>query len=158
MIVRPLQPSDLPAIVGIEQRAMPAPWNESQLREEIEVTNGLALAMVCDDGLCGYAFFRTCFPECELVHLVVAPEWRRRGTAAALLTHALAGFADRDFVTCFLEVRESNEAALGLYAQAGFLQTGRRKHYYSQPVENALLLTRDLTPAKERIDENTAGS
>lgn len=158
MIVRRLRPSDVPAIVRIEQRAMPAPWNESQLREEIEVANGLALATVCDDRLCGYAFFRTCFPECELVHLVIAPEWRRRGAAAALLTHALAGFADQGFATCFLEVRESNEAALGLYAQAGFLQTGRRKHYYSQPVENALLLTRDLTPAKERIDENTAGS
>ena len=158
MIVRPLRRSDLPDIVRIEQRAMPAPWSESQLREEIAVANGLALAIACDDRLCGYAFFRTCFPECELVHLVVAPEWRRQGAAAALLKHALAGFADQGYTTCLLEVRESNKAALGLYAQAGFLQTGRRKHYYSQPVENALLLTRDLAPAKERIDENTAGS
>jgi [ribosomal protein S18]-alanine N-acetyltransferase len=158
VIVRRLRTADLPEIERIEQRAMTAPWSEAQLREEIEVPNGLAFAVTCDDQLWGYAFFRTCFPECELVHLIVAPEWRRRGAAATLLTYALTGFAAQDYATCFLEVRESNEAARGLYAQAGFLQTGSRKHYYSQPVESALLLTRDLAPAKERIDENTAGS
>ncbi len=144
MIVRPLRLEDLPEAGRIEQRAMSAPWSEAQLRAEFEVAGGVALAAASDERLCGYAFFRTCFPECELLHLVVEPEWRRRGVAAALLTRALAGFIDRGFTACFLEVRTSNDAARGLYARAGFHQTGTRKHYYSHPVEDALLLTRDL--------------
>ncbi|WP_028317035.1 ribosomal protein S18-alanine N-acetyltransferase [Desulfobulbus elongatus] len=149
MIVRPLLPADLPQVEEIERRAMPAPWSAAQVRAEIEAANGFALVAICGGTLGGYAFFRTCLPECELLHLVVAPEWRRRRVATALLDQALAGLAAQGCTTCFLEVRASNEAARQLYTRAGFVQTGRRKHYYSQPVEDALLLTRDMQPARE---------
>ncbi len=123
---------------------MAAPWGPAQLREEMEVGNGVALVAAHDDGPCGYAFFRTCFPECELLHLVVAPEQRRQHIAATLLDHALARFAEQGYTACLLEVRASNQAARKLYARAEFRQTGSRQRYYSQPVEDALLLTRFL--------------
>jgi len=144
VIVRPLRPEDLPEVERIERQAMPAPWSEEQLRAEIGVAGGLALVATEDEALCGYAFFRTCLPECELLHLVVAPKWRRRGMAAALLAQALAGLADQGNTVCFLEVRASNGAARRLYEKVGFLQTGTRKRYYNQPVEDALLLSRQL--------------
>lgn len=149
MIVRPLQSSDLREVQQIEQRAMPAPWNEAQLRAETEAGNGVALVAECDQQICGYAFFRTCLPECELLHLVVAPECRRRGVGGALLHHAFADFSDRGYGTCFLEVRNSNTAARHLYEKWGFHQVGTRKHYYSQPVEDALLMSRHFLD-KER--------
>ena len=149
MIVRPLQSSDLSEVQQIEQRAMPAPWNEAQLRAETEAGNGVALVAECDQQICGYAFFRTCLPECELLHLVVSPEYRRRGVAGALLHHAFTDFSDRGYVTCFLEVRNSNAAARHLYEKCGFRQVGTRKHYYSQPVEDALLMSRHFLD-KER--------
>jgi len=127
---------------------MPTPWSEEQLQAEIEAGNSVARGVECDGHLCGYAFFRTCLPECELVHLVVAPEWQRQGAAGILLEQALADFSGQGYATCFLEVRESNDAARRLYARAGFLQTGTRKHYYSQPVEDALLMRRDLLDSK----------
>jgi ribosomal-protein-alanine N-acetyltransferase len=149
VIIRPLQHSDLPAVLRIEGAAMSAPWNEAQLRAETAVGNGIALAAECDQQICGYAFFRTCLPECELLHLVVSPENRRRGVAGALLHHAFADFSDRGYATCFLEVRNSNTAARHLYEKWGFHQVGTRKHYYSQPVEDALLMSRHILD-KER--------
>jgi len=144
VIVRPLRPEDLDEVGRIERQAMASPWSAAQLRAETEVVGGVALVAESGESLCGYAFFRTCLPECELLHLVVAPEWRRQGVAMTLLNQALTGLADQGYTTCFLEVRASNDAARHLYACAGFLQTGIRKHYYNQPVEDALLLTRDL--------------
>jgi len=73
--------------------------------------------------------------ESELLQVEVAEGYRRRGLASALLAAALDG-------TVFLEVRESNAAAIALYSTLGFLVTGRRKDYYSGPPEDALVMER----------------
>ena len=144
MRVRLLEAADLEPILRIEQRAMANPWNEGQLRAEQSAGNGMAWAAESGKTLCGYAFFRTCAPECELLHLAVAPERRRQGVGAELLRQALAHFAGTHFAACFLEVRASNQAARRLYEQFRFVQVGQRKNYYNQPVEDALLLRRNL--------------
>ena len=140
MNIRQLHDSDLSGVLAIEQYAMTGPWTETQIRSELTAANGVALAAVCDKELCGYVFFRKCPPECELLHLAVAPAWRRQGVGGALLRHGLRRLAGEGCTVCFLEVRPSNEVARQLYAHAGFIETGRRKHYYSQPVEDALLM------------------
>jgi len=155
--VRPLRLEDLPWIERIERQGMPSPWSEAALREEIGAANGFALVAACGETVCGYAFFRTILPESELLHLVVAPEWRRRRVATALLDQAVTGLAAQGCTVCFLEVRASNVVALRLYARTGFVWTGTRKHYYSQPVEDALLLTRDIPPAGGKHHEDIAG-
>jgi [ribosomal protein S18]-alanine N-acetyltransferase len=71
--------------------------------------------------------------ESELLQVEVAEEYRRRGLASALLSAALAG-------TVFLEVRESNAAAIALYSTLGFVATGKRKDYYRAPREDALVM------------------
>lgn len=144
MNVRLLEAADLAPLLGIERRAMANPWTEAQLRAEQSAGNGVAWAAESGEALCGYAFFRTCAPECELLHLVVAPERRRQGVGAEMLRQALVHFAGTDFAVCFLEVRASNEPARRLYAKFGFVQVGQRKNYYNQPVEDALLLRRNL--------------
>jgi len=145
LIVRALQVTDLPEVLRIEQQAMPAPWNEAQLLAEREAVNGVGLVAETLHQICGYAFFRTCAPESELLRMAVAAEHRGHGVGSALLEHALRAFAGQGYTTCFLEVRCSNEKARRLYAKAGFLQVGTRKKYYSQPVEDALQLCRTLT-------------
>jgi len=142
--VRLLEAADLEPILRIEQRAMANPWSEGQLRAEQSAGNGVAWVAESGETLCGYAFFRTCAPECELLHLVVAPEQRRQGVGAELLRQAFAHFAETRFAACFLEVRASNQAARRLYEKFGFAQVGQRKKYYNQPVEDALLLRRNL--------------
>ena len=140
--------ADLLGVADIEQRAITAPWTLAQLQEEIDAVNGMAL--VADDGasLCGYAFFRICPPESELLHVVVAPEWRRQNVASSLLRHGFTALSDMGCTDCFLEVRQSNMAARSLYERIGFFQTGTRKHYYHQPDEDALLLSRNLSDGR----------
>jgi [ribosomal protein S18]-alanine N-acetyltransferase len=73
--------------------------------------------------------------ECELLNLAVLPHFRRRGIARILLDQL-------PNLPTFLEVRESNAQARQLYSSVGFIDTGRRKHYYTHPVEDAILMSR----------------
>lgn len=78
--------------------------------------------------------------ECELENLVVANQYRRRGLASQFLRTLVACGRQRNLERILLEVRESNQAARALYAKFGFKENGRRKAYYRQPPEDAILL------------------
>lgn len=123
---------------------MADPWSEGLLRAELDAINGVSLVAEQEHQVCGYAFFRTCPPESELLRLAVAEASKRRGVGRALLAHALAYLSGLGYTTCFLEVRSSNTAARRLYDAAGFLQVGTRKKYYDHPVEDALQLCASL--------------
>ena len=86
----------------------------------------------------GFALAREAGGEAELLTLAVAPAARRLGIARALVTRVL----DRATGPVFLEVAAHNGAALGLYRSAGFVERGRRRHYYG-PGRDALILRRD---------------
>jgi ribosomal-protein-alanine N-acetyltransferase len=95
-------------------------------------------------GVVGYCAFRVVADEMELLGLAVSPSARGRGHGRWLLGRALALARGRGARTAFLEVRPSNAAARGLYAAHGFAERGRRRGYYRDPPEDALLLARDL--------------
>ncbi len=148
MIIRSMLHADLPGVQRIEHEAMIDPWTEDQLLAEMDAVNGVAFVVEECHQVCGYAFFRTCEPESELLRLAVARDRRRQGMGSTLLQHALRCFSEKGYTTCFLEVRCSNEEAQHIYTKAGFQQVGIRKKYYCQPVEDALQLCRDLTDLK----------
>ena len=148
MIIRSIQPADLPRVQRIEREAMVDAWTEEQLLAEMEARNGVAFVAEEGPQVCGYAFFRTCAPESELLRLAVAGDRRGQGIGSKILHHALRNFSGKGYTTCFLEVRRSNEAAQHLYTKAGFQQVGIRKKYYCHPVEDALQLCQDLADLK----------
>lgn len=148
MIIRSIQNADLPWVQRIEREAMIDPWTEEQLLAEMDAVNGAAFVAAEGHQVCGYAFFRTCAPESELLRLAVAGDWRHQGIGSTLLRHALCFFAENGYETCFLEVRCSNEEARHLYMNAGFQQVGIRKKYYCQPIEDALQLCRNLNDSR----------
>jgi ribosomal-protein-alanine N-acetyltransferase len=82
--------------------------------------------------------------ESEIANLAVTDDARRAGVGARLLDHALEAAQQRGCRVVFLEVRESNAAARGLYASRGFEVAGRRSKYYRKPIEDALVLRRGL--------------
>jgi ribosomal-protein-alanine N-acetyltransferase len=83
--------------------------------------------------------------EIEILNLAVPPEKRREGVASQLLDGALTAARNSGAERAFLEVRASNAGAIAFYERNGFLQSGRRKNYYSAPREDALLLSRGLS-------------
>lgn len=78
--------------------------------------------------------------EAEILNLGVAEAVRRHGIARALVRTLLAQFSAQGVRTVFLEVRESNHPARGLYEAFGFREVGRRARYYQRPVEDAVVL------------------
>jgi len=96
-----------------------------------------------EDGvLGGYLLLSFAADEAEIINIAVRTALRRRGVAARLVAEALAFVQTRGASACYLEVRESNDAARRLYEKMGFSVVGRRKMYYSAPTEDALLMKR----------------
>lgn len=94
--------------------------------------------------LLGFLVARHLPPDWELENVVVAPAAQRRGVGKRLLDALFAAARETNSEAVFLEVRESNAPARRLYEKAGFHPQGRRKSYYSNPIEDAILYRRDL--------------
>ena len=103
------------------------------------------LVAECGGVVCGFVVFRVAGGECEILNLAVDPAERRRGIATALLQAALAQARENKAEEAFLEVRESNVAAISFYRKLGFTKIGERARYYRGPTENAVLLKLKLT-------------
>jgi ribosomal-protein-alanine N-acetyltransferase len=91
--------------------------------------------------IAGFIISRLIAGELHINNVAVRPEFRRQGIAAQLLTAVLDAGRIHGARLAFLEVRASNAAAQGLYQSCGFQVAGRRKRYYNQPVEDALLMS-----------------
>jgi ribosomal-protein-alanine N-acetyltransferase len=92
----------------------------------------------------GLVVFRILGSEAEVLNLAVDHTQRRRGMGSRLMEDVIATSKAAGVKKIFLEVRESNKAAQNFYARMGFSETGRRRQYYRQPVEDALVLVRDV--------------
>ena len=92
--------------------------------------------------LAGYGVLLWAADEAEVLNLAVPEDARRRGVGTALLRRLVEEARERGSRTIYLEVRESNTAAIGLYQSQGFVPVGRRRGYYQRPVEDALILQR----------------
>lgn len=153
-LVRNATVQDVAEMICLERQCPTAAhWTERRYQhlfaEGPESPTRLALVAEADSTftLAGFLVARHLPPEWELENIVVAPSVRRMGIGKRLMDalHAQAQRTNSDGV--FLEVRESNTGARRLYEMLGFEETGRRKSYYSNPVEDAVLYTRKLLPA-----------
>lgn len=139
----------LPEIVSLEEACFSAPWTRKMLEAEL-TGNPFAhfLVAVRQDGaergagsaILGYHCFWVVFEELRLMNLAVRGPMRRQGVGRALVMEACRVGCEQAATRAILEVRASNDAARSLYQQMGFIQVGRRSQYYTQPVEDALLM------------------
>jgi ribosomal-protein-alanine N-acetyltransferase len=144
---------DTAAVLSI-QAACPeiAQWT---LRDYTRVVDGEMAGWVAEPGadaaggvaLTGFIVARQVASDLEILNFAVAPETRRRGVGEALLNAALAWGATFAAEKTFLEVRVSNLAAIRFYERHGFEVTGRRPHYYTAPIEDALVLAAPFVAA-----------
>lgn len=140
VLVRPLTRADLDEVMRIERAAFTTPWRPSTFEGLLARSDTNLFAATCGGRLVGYAVCWTVVDQAELGNVAVDPEFRGRGIGRRLVDEVLQCVRARGAAECFLEVRESNRGAQELYVQRGFRVVGRRKRYYTHPVEDALVM------------------
>ncbi len=141
--IRAMQEEDLSAVAAIEVASFSDAWPRSAFAELMPRGYArLRVAVAANGEVCGYCVLLLAGGEGEIANIATHPAWRGRGVGRALLQEALAAADEALAEAIFLEVRESNAAARALYAAQGFVQVGRRRQYYQQPAEDALVMRR----------------
>ncbi len=150
--IREMQRADLPEVVTLEQACELSSWGLVGYEQELANPAALLLVATSTQQLVGFFSGRVLADEFELFTLVVALEYRRRGVGRKLLETGLTTLRARNVDRCFLEVRAANEAAQTLYRDCGFTTIGRRRHYYSDPEDDAVLMARSAIPLTSSLD------
>lgn len=147
--------AELDAILAIDAESFLRPWTRGMYEAALAnpAVTRIFLARVGDD-VAGYCATWLLPGELHINNMAIRPDWRRQGLARALLRHVLHVGESAGCPRATLEVRESNHAARQLYEGLGFRLAGTRPGYYSEPVEDALILGRDAgggqSPAQSR--------
>lgn len=138
-------PDDLATVAEIEREVFSDPWSMRSFREAIEhPAVHFTCARSADGRVLGYVVAWFVADQGEIANLAVAQAGWGQGVGRALLDHALDEAVRRGVTAVYLEVRDSNDRARRLYRSSGFEEVGRRRRYYSKPVEDAIVLRRTL--------------
>jgi ribosomal-protein-alanine N-acetyltransferase len=136
--IRPATDQDVSAIVAIEQQELSAShWKVDKYQSRLK--DGCLLVAEREKRVCGFICAHAVLSDWDIENLVVAAAFRRRGIADQLLRALMEEPRNGPGTAWLLEVRESNEAARALYEKHGFLEVGRRRGYYREPSEDAVL-------------------
>ena len=144
--IRPMLESDVDSITLLETRIFPDPWPKSAFLEELDKDyRGVIIADI-NGIISGYASYIISYGEAHLTNVAVEPKYRGKSIAKKLLNAILdiAKKADCEYV--FLDVRPTNTAAISLYQKFGFAELYRRPNYYRNPVEDAVVMVKNLDP------------
>ena len=147
MSIRPATSADLPAMMALEKHAATAAhWSVDQYDALYQSASPDRIALILQEGkqeeeaqVQGFIIARVVGVEWEIENIAIAGPARRRGLGASLLGELLALARAQGAESVFLEVRESNRAARALYEKCSFTESGRRKKYYKDPEEDAVL-------------------
>ncbi|MCC7540149.1 MAG: ribosomal protein S18-alanine N-acetyltransferase [Deltaproteobacteria bacterium] len=134
--------ADLPAVAELESRCFPTPWGIEVLREEMKRDWGFVrvLRPAPGKGIVAFVCFWIVHDEVHVLVVATDPDHRGRGFARALLEDMIGIAGKRGVRYAMLEVRKSNEAAIGLYASMGFDRVGVRPRYYADNREDAVVM------------------
>ena len=154
MRIRELSEADLTAIVDIQTKTpQAAQWIERDYTTLARDPLGLVLVAEVDTTIppeiVGFAAFHRVLDEAELRNISVDPAYQRQGVGRELLAAARPRLLAEGVRHVYLDVRASNVSAQQLYYSAGFVLNTRRKDYYNNPAEDALLLRLDLSSPLE---------
>lgn len=142
MNIRRMTLEDIPAVVALDQMSFSLPWPERSFRFELtENTASRCWVAERDGRIVGMLVAWLLVDEAHIATLATHPDYRRQGIARELLAHALRSMSKEGAVSSLLEVRESNAAAQAMYRQFGYEAIGRRKRYYKDTDEDAILMT-----------------
>lgn len=134
--------ADVAAIAQIEQEYIECAWTSEQISAALKDERYLYLSAWQDDAIVGYIGAEFCLDECSVTNIAVKENYRRLGIGRALASELVCHAMVRGAHTVYLEVNETNAAAISLYDELGFTQYHRRPNYYDGAA--ALMLKKEL--------------
>jgi len=150
--IRRLTYADLPELIAIERRAFPTPWSLAMFVLELSKPASVCLAALRDGQMIGFLICSRYDTVWHIMNVAVDPDCRREGIASTLLTDLLRRI-DGKGARFTLEVRESNTGAIDLYERFGFRAAGRRRRYYQDNGEDAVIMWRTQSTLAGRFDD-----
>ena len=133
-------PDDASGIADIEAATFPDPWDFRSVTDLITTEGAMCFTARDGDRVVAYVIGRLIAPEGEIYRVAVDPDYRRRGIAYRLLDYAVKTSRGKGLESLFLEVRSMNHPAISLYRAYGFVEVGRRKGYYRDPTDDAIIM------------------
>lgn len=144
IIVRELKVEDFAAVAEMEQQIFSDPWSEKSVMETVQQKQSVCFAAEKAGHILGYLLVYHAADEAEIARIAVQKEARRQGAAGKLMQALEHYCEEHKMEKLLLDVRESNEAARSFYTKNGFVEDGIRQGFYTNPSEDAVLMSRQL--------------
>ncbi len=138
-----MEASHAEAAAEIEKEVFSMPWSREAFVDSLKNPDVFYLAAMVQGELAGYCGFFQSFEEAEITGVAVAPAWQSQGIGSRMLEELIRRGEERGVSRYILEVRRSNEKAIGLYEKYGFERAGLRRGFYEKPKEDALIMILD---------------
>ncbi len=135
-----MKPGDIDGIASVEAISFTNPWSKQMFLDELKNPLALYYVAVCGEKIVAYAGLWIIADEGHITNIAVDPSWRRQQIASAMMRKLLEAADERGLRALTLEVRAGNQPAISLYRKFGFQVEGRRKAYYSDNQEDALIM------------------
>lgn len=144
IIVRELKVEDSAAVAEMERQIFSDPWSEKSVMETVQQKQSVCFAAEKAGHILGYLLVYHAADEAEIARIAVQKEARRQGAAGKLMQALEHYCEEHKMEKLLLDVRESNEAARSFYTKNGFVEDGIRQGFYTNPSEDAVLMSRQL--------------
>ena len=141
MKIETMTAAHLDGVCRLEQMCFAHPWSRQSLEAELDNDHSLFYAATENGAVLGYIGMSYVLDEGYIYNVAVDEAARNKGVGSALIQTLVNHCKRESFAFLTLEVRESNAEARSLYGKFGFVKVGERKNYYSDPCENAVLMT-----------------
>ena len=139
----PMNEDHICQIAELERLCFNDPWSENSIASELNNKLSLWLVAVDSETVVGYVGSQTVLGETDMMNIAVHPDYRKQGIGTGLILALIRELSSRGSHSLMLEVRTSNEQAISVYSKLGFSEIGRRRYYYRNPKEDALILRKE---------------
>jgi [ribosomal protein S18]-alanine N-acetyltransferase len=142
--IRRMTEDDLDEVIAIEMEAFTDPWSKPSFKYDLTGDYAYPIVASFEGEIAGYASLYMAADEMMIGNFAVAPKFQKLGIGSQIMEYCIELAISRHITQIALEVRESNQAARNLYLKYGFKITGRRKLYYRNPTEDAIMMIRGI--------------